>query len=48
MMGAIAEAWKIMESGLGLSYDKIGHAFASWNESGELVRAGLHAEDISG
>ena len=38
MMGAIAEAWKIMESGLGLSYDKIGHAFASWNESGELVR----------
>ena len=37
MMGAIAEAWKTMNTGLGLSYDKIGHAFAAWNESGELV-----------
>ena len=37
MMGAIAEAWKIMNTGLGLSYDQIGQAFAAWNETGELV-----------
>jgi len=38
MMSAIAEAWKIMSAGLGMSDDEIGEVFQRWNEKGELVR----------
>lgn len=37
MMSAIAEAWQIMNHGLGISYDEIGDVFAKWNSDGELV-----------
>lgn len=37
MMCAIAEAWKIMSTGLGMSDDEIGDVFEEWNSGGELV-----------
>lgn len=36
MMSAISEAWSIMVTGLGMSYDEIGDVFAKWNSEGEL------------
>jgi 6-phosphogluconate dehydrogenase len=37
MMSAISEAWKIMNTHLGMDYDAIGRVFEEWNSSGELV-----------
>lgn len=37
MMCAIAEAWQIMETGLGMSLDEIADTFEAWNAKGELV-----------
>lgn len=36
MMCAISEAWSIMVSGLGMSYEEIGDELAAWNDKGEL------------
>lgn len=36
MMSAQAEAWQIMNLGLGMTYDEIGDVFAKWNADGEL------------
>lgn len=36
MMSAIAEAWSIMKTGLGMSLDEIGNVFEQWNSEGEL------------
>lgn len=37
MMSAISEAWSIMVTGLGMSYDEIAQTFEDWNNKGELV-----------
>lgn len=37
MMSAIAEAWQLMNTGLGMSYEEIGDVFEKWNTEGELV-----------
>jgi 6-phosphogluconate dehydrogenase len=39
MMSAIAEAWQVMDIGLGMSFDEIGDILAKWNEDGPLVRS---------
>jgi len=36
MMSAICEAWQIMTSGLGMTYDEAGEEFKRWNTDGEL------------
>ncbi|KAL9099764.1 MAG: hypothetical protein Q9163_004782 [Psora crenata] len=36
MMSAQAEAWQIMNSGLGMGYDEIGDVFERWNTEGEM------------
>ena len=36
MMSAIAEAWSIMVTGLGMSYDEIAQVFEQWDNEGEL------------
>jgi 6-phosphogluconate dehydrogenase len=36
MMSAIAEAWQIMEVGLGIDEDEMSKIFAKWNDEGEL------------
>ncbi|KAK4543302.1 hypothetical protein LTR36_005661 [Oleoguttula mirabilis] len=36
MMSAIAEAWGIMKTGLGMSLDEMGDVFEQWNAEGEL------------
>lgn len=36
MMSTQAEAWQIMNLGLGMTYDEIGDVFAKWNADGEL------------
>lgn len=50
MMSAQAEAWQIMEKGLGMSFDEIAKVFKQWNEEGELVCLAFEKEDgqISG
>lgn len=37
MMSAMAEAWQMMNQGLGMGYDEIADEFTRWNENGELV-----------
>lgn len=44
MMSAISEAWSIMVTGLGMSYNEIGDTLEKWNKEGELVSAGLQEE----
>lgn len=39
MMSAISEAWSIMVTGLGMSYDEIADTFDKWNKDGGLVSA---------
>lgn len=41
MMSAVSEAWSIMVTGLGMSYDEIAEVFSSWNSKGELVGGSL-------
>lgn len=41
MMSAISEAFQIMETGLGMSYDEMGDVFEKWNTEGELVLASV-------
>ncbi|KXX80065.1 6-phosphogluconate dehydrogenase, decarboxylating [Madurella mycetomatis] len=36
MMTALCEAWAIMDTGLGMSYEEIGSIFQKWNEDGPL------------
>ena len=36
MMSPISEAWRIMVTGLGMSYDEIAETFEKWNSEGEL------------
>lgn len=38
MMSAISEAWSIMVTGFGMSYDEIGSTLEKWTKEGELVR----------
>ena len=37
MICALAEAWQIMQKGLGMSLDEIADTFEEWNDKGELV-----------
>lgn len=37
MMSAISEAWSIMVTGLGMSYDEIADTFDKWNKDGGLA-----------
>lgn len=36
IMSALAEAWELMDKGLGMTGDEIGDVFDSWNTQGEL------------
>ena len=45
MMSAQAEAWQIMEKGLGMSFDEIAEVFRRWNEEGELVCHAIEKEE---
>ncbi|KAF2432253.1 6-phosphogluconate dehydrogenase C-terminal domain-like protein [Tothia fuscella] len=56
MISAIAEAWQIIDVGLGMSYNKVGDVFKKWNEDGQLRQTFLiaigadicHTKDESG
>lgn len=37
MMSAVAEAWQIMDMGLGMNYNEIADEFTRWNRDGDLV-----------
>ena len=41
MMSAIAEAWQVMDVGLGMRYEEIGDTLAKWNQEGPFVRGNL-------
>ena len=40
MMSAVAEAWQIMNDGLGMSFEDIASVFEKWSSAGELVSTG--------